>query len=266
MGTSYCRQNLCVNKLCDAKVPQEEDHLIELPNGHEGTNIAQPQDDVSKIFIRQFSSTNSKQFDSMQIKPSTEGKKVRFKHNNTLMPSRNSSNASRFIYLVKQIMMHSKVNNLSLQPGVSDYVMLPEKISREDYGWILEVLKSIIIFQVYDDGKLGKIIEHFTIISIKRGSYLLRQGDNSLLFFFIVSKGRLEYESLDGMRRINERECFGENALVELTQPKGSIKALENSTIYVLSNKDYKLALQIYNDLRLRDKLYFLQNYQLFSN
>lgn len=162
-------------------------------------------------------------------------------------------------------MMYSKVNNLSLQHGVASYKMLPEKINKADYPWIIKVMRSVIIFQVYDDSKLSKIIEHFTMVSINENSYLLKEDGHSLLFFFIVSKGKLEYQYSDGVKVIKERECFGESSLVEVTTPKGNIRAIENSLLFVLSNKDYKLALQIYNDLRLRDKLYFLQNYQLFS-
>lgn len=98
MGLSYCKQNLCVDKFCDSKVPQDRDQLIELPNGHEGSlvNVPKDKDDINQIVIRQYSESGNKANETLTNSQKQQtNKKVKFKHRNTMGPSRINSNSSK---------------------------------------------------------------------------------------------------------------------------------------------------------------------------
>jgi cGMP-dependent protein kinase len=88
---------------------------------------------------------------------------------------------------------------------------------------------------------------------------LFREGEEGN-FFYIVKSGKLEL-TIKGEKKkaINEWECFGELALLQLCRRSGTVKCLTEAKVYLLDGCVFRDLIKRINTIRLHERYTFIE-------
>jgi cGMP-dependent protein kinase len=96
---------------------------------------------------------------------------------------------------------------------------------------------------------------------LAKDQVLFREGEEGN-FFYIVKSGKLELTINNGEHKkkaINEWECFGELALLQLCRRTGTVKCLTDARVYLLDGSVFRELIKRINTVRLQDRYSFIE-------
>lgn len=136
--------------------------------------------------------------------------------------------------------------------GISSLLPVRGAARRKESGELDRVhaarlLADVPIFRRLGSSKLQQIAARATRLDFKKGAFLVTQGGTGDAFYVLWS-GRAEvlFEEASGVRRrlalLQDRDCFGETALVESVPRTASVRALSPVVALAVSKADFAAA------------------------
>ncbi len=108
-----------------------------------------------------------------------------------------------------------------------------------------EPLRQMPIFGGLSDEELDKVVSLATTVEAPRGTLVVRQGDLAKEVF-VIQRGSMEVLARIGgeeervLSRLGAGDCFGEMALIDIQPRSASVRALEDSVLFSLSNRAFR--------------------------
>ncbi len=119
---------------------------------------------------------------------------------------------------------------------------------KEDAGWFVEQLKKVKAFSVLSDKDLLGLVSQMRSYDFKAGTTLVNQGESANLFF-IVHEGLVEVSVKKfffwekKVATLKAGDFFGESVLVSNSKRTATVKALTDTSCYVLLKPSFKSTL-----------------------
>ena len=102
------------------------------------------------------------------------------------------------------------------------------------------------IFGGLTDAELDKVVSLSTEVEASAGEFIVRQGELASELF-VIRQGSVEVlfdvEDVEDERLLSHLEvgdCFGEMALIDIQPRSASVRALEDSVFFCLSNRAFR--------------------------
>ncbi len=112
-------------------------------------------------------------------------------------------------------------------------------IIKDDLNWFLEKMRGIQAFSVLSDKELMQLVSKMKAFEFKEGTTLVNQGESANLFF-IVQEGEVDVSVKKFLFRekkvavLGAGDFFGESVLVSNSKRTATVKALTDTTCFVL--------------------------------
>ncbi len=107
-------------------------------------------------------------------------------------------------------------------------------------------LREMPIFGGLSDAELDKVVSLSTRVEAAAGDLIVRQGDLASELFVIL-RGEVEVlfdvddeEHEQVLSHLEVGDCFGEMALIDIQPRSASVRALEDSAFFCLSNRAFR--------------------------
>ena len=119
---------------------------------------------------------------------------------------------------------------------------------KEDAGWFVMQLRKIKAFSVLSDADLKKLVSQMRSYDFKAGTTLVNQGESANLFF-IVHEGLVEVSVKKfffwekKVATLKAGDFFGESVLVSNSKRTATVKALTDTSCFVLLKPSFKSTL-----------------------
>ena len=129
-------------------------------------------------------------------------------------------------------------------------------MENEDIKLINNSIKKNFLLSNLSQDLIDKIINKLIIVSIDKGDFLYKEGDNAY-FFFIIKSGKFEsFSKLNISKNENEEsyisnitnnkiilasgETFGEESLLNMSKRNSTIKCIENGELFLLDERTFR--------------------------
>lgn len=111
----------------------------------------------------------------------------------------------------------------------------------------------------------NKIIEKIEIKKLEAGTVISQEGSAND-YFYIVKDGKLDISTdFGGEKIVNAEETFGELALIDKKKRKTTIRAVENSTLYLVKGEIFRDIVKQINESELKERLLFISLVPILS-
>ncbi|MBT5028906.1 MAG: cyclic nucleotide-binding domain-containing protein [Nitrospinaceae bacterium] len=123
------------------------------------------------------------------------------------------------------------------------------RLSKADASWFLEKMQKVQAFSVLSNSELMHLISQMRNYEFKSGTTLVNQGESANLFF-IVHEGLVEVSVKKFLFRnkkvalLKSGSFFGESVLVSNSKRTATVKALTDTSCYVLLKPSFRFMLQ----------------------
>lgn len=123
-----------------------------------------------------------------------------------------------------------------------------QTLIREDAGWFVTQLRKIKAFSVLSDADIRELVSQMRSYDFKAGTTLVNQGESANLFF-IVHEGLVEVSVKKfffwekKVATLKAGEFFGESVLVSNSKRTATVKALTDTSCFVLLKPSFKSTL-----------------------
>jgi len=120
-----------------------------------------------------------------------------------------------------------------------------QALLKEDRSWFAEKLKKVRAFSVLSNTELMELVSQMRSFNFKAGTTLVNQGESANLFF-IVHEGMVEvsvkkyffWNKKVGVLKAGD--FFGESVLVSNSRRTATVKALTDTSCFVLLKPSFK--------------------------
>lgn len=109
---------------------------------------------------------------------------------------------------------------------------------------ILQILKSVPLFQSLTEEEHKTIIEHITMQYFPAHYSLFKEGELGTAMYIIKSGMVRIFNSSKDLANLGEGDFFGEMALIEDSSRNASAETLSDCEIFVLNKEDLAALLQ----------------------
>ena len=154
-------------------------------------------------------------------------------------------------------------------------------MENEDIKLINNSIKKNFLLSNLSQDLIDKIINKLIIVSIDKGDFLYKEGDNAY-FFFIIKSGKFEsFSKLNISKNENEEsyisnitnnkiilasgETFGEESLLNMSKRNSTIKCIENGELFLLDERTFRDTVYNLNRINVQEKLNFLKKIDVFN-
>ncbi len=123
-----------------------------------------------------------------------------------------------------------------------------QALIKEDAGWFVAQLRKVKAFSVLSDKDLVDLVSQMKSYDFKAGTTLVNQGESANLFF-IVHEGLVEVSVKKfffwekKVATLKAGEFFGESVLVSNSKRTATVKALTDTSCFVLLKPSFKSTL-----------------------
>jgi CRP-like cAMP-binding protein len=123
-----------------------------------------------------------------------------------------------------------------------------QALIKEDAGWFVAQLRKVKAFSVLTDKDLMELVSQMRSYDFKAGTTLVNQGESANLFF-IVHEGLVEVSVKKfffwekKVATLTEGDFFGESVLVSNSKRTATVKALTDTSCFVLLKPSFKSTL-----------------------
>lgn len=140
------------------------------------------------------------------------------------------------------------------------------KLTDLSLEFLTKALKKTVVFSQVPNEELPLLMRIMYKIECKIGQEIVNLS-NPIVFFFVIKIGKFIIQDYDQeeSRELVANGIYGENSLFQVEKLNGSIECVEDAEIYALNRKDYQGYIKERNTARLKEKLYLLNNCELFS-
>ena len=121
-------------------------------------------------------------------------------------------------------------------------------VEKEDLDWFLAKMRDVQAFSVLSNMELMQIVSQMRGFEFKAGTTLVNQGESANLFF-IVQEGAVEVSVEKFLFRkkkvavLKSGDFFGESVLVSNSKRTATVKALTDTSCFVLLKPSFKSTL-----------------------
>lgn len=123
-----------------------------------------------------------------------------------------------------------------------------QTLIKEDAAWFVMQLRKVKAFSVLSDEELMRLVSQMRSYDFKAGTTLVNQGESANLFF-IVHEGLVEVSVKKfffwekRVTTLKEGDFFGESVLVSNSKRTATVKALTDTSCFVLLKPTFKSTL-----------------------
>ena len=122
----------------------------------------------------------------------------------------------------------------------------PEKNGRMPQEALHAHLREMPIFGGLSDAELDKVVSLSTDVEAAAGDLIVRQGELAS-DLFVIRRGKVEVlfdvddeEQEQVLAHLGVGDCFGEMALIDIQPRSASVRTLEDSVFFCLSNRGFR--------------------------
>jgi CRP-like cAMP-binding protein len=137
-----------------------------------------------------------------------------------------------------------------------------QTLIKEDAAWFIAQLRKVKAFSVLSDKNLKELVSQMRSYDFKAGTTLVNQGESANLFF-IVHEGLVEVSVKKfffwekKVATLEAGEFFGESVLVSNSKRTATVKALTDTSCFVLLKPSFKSTLNHNSLFRENMKIVF---------
>ena len=120
------------------------------------------------------------------------------------------------------------------------------------------MIEKELIIDDMDENTIEQIIDTVEYIKVKKGVTIYKREDKVENIYYMLDKGKVEY-NLDKDKYHLPKHCgIGTNALYNNSINSCSLKTIERSFLYKLSIENYKIIVRNYFEEQHKTKLDFI--------
>lgn len=136
---------------------------------------------------------------------------------------------------------------------------------------MIEALKNNKNLQVtvtMDDAKCNKMIDIAWKETVSAGTETIVEGSLDADYFYIVQEGSFEFilSKLGSVGKVEKGGSFGELALLYLAPRAATVRALEDSIVWVMDRKNFKEILAKSDEGQVHEYVKYLNKVDIFSS
>ena len=117
-----------------------------------------------------------------------------------------------------------------------------------------------------DELTINTIINSITYIKVRQHVIIFTRDNDTDNIYYIIDKGKLEYEIDNEVYELSRHECIGTRALVKHSKHNCCLKASERSYLYCLPIEKYKSIAQDFMEKQLEERRLCIRNTYFFGN
>jgi len=152
--------------------------------------------------------------------------------------------------------------------NVEDVLIDRSKItpkSPEKTLWLLKCVRSNVLFENYTDSQKEVLVDHMTLLFVKKSEVLINQGESGNEFY-VVEEGLFNV-SVNGTQvsTVERGMCVGELALIYDAPRAATVKAIESSKVWSLNRVTFRAILMQHNRNESQKNIGFLRKVSLLT-
>lgn len=140
-------------------------------------------------------------------------------------------------------------------------------ITADEREWLLKKVKDNLMFMNLSRNQKLVVINKMYLESVKKGTELIVQGDRNASKFYVIQEGVFEI-IVDGTKVTDFKTgaCFGELALMYQAPRAATVKASEDSKVWVVKRNAFRSALKAAETARVNRNITFLKTINEFKS
>ena len=156
------------------------------------------------------------------------------------------------INILKPIIPRPSLNDLPIE-------VINEPFKKKQIKLLKKIMaQEELIINEMDDNTIQKIIDSVEYIKVKRGTIIYSRDDELENIYYMLEKGKIEY-NIDKNKYLLPKHCgIGTNALFNNSLKSCSLKSIEKSYLYKLQIEKYKIIVNNFFEEQHKIKLKFL--------
>lgn len=119
-------------------------------------------------------------------------------------------------------------------------------MNSQDVEWLKDVFQKGKLFSALSDKEISEVINHMERVNFSSGDVIFKEGDEGD-WFFIIRQGKVTVTRKKGwfkdqaVAELGPEDFFGEMALFENEARAATLKAVENTSCFVLFKSNFKM-------------------------
>jgi len=137
--------------------------------------------------------------------------------------------------------------------------------STKQIEWLLSCIRKNVLFENYTEGQKTVLVEHMTLVDVKKLQILIKQGDNGNEFY-VVEEGVFNV-IIDGklVTTVKRGMCVGELALIYNAPRAATVKAIKPCKVWSLHRVTFRKVLMQHNQCESSKNIGFLRKVSLLT-